>query len=165
MIKLIIKTLGSATFVVAAIYYGAIMIREERSKLTTSDAICEMIRYVRDNIEHFMKPLPDIFASYRNDTLERIGFLSDVRENGLRDAQLDRYFGKNYVDGEVFAVLADFCGKIGGGYRDDEIRLCDYAIARIEKRTAKMKDDFSSKTKIYRTLPPLFALSILLIIM
>lgn len=164
MTELIIKTAGSATLVFSTIYYGAVMIREERSKLTTADAICEMMRYVRDNIEHFMKPLPDIFASYRNDALERTGFLADVRENGLKYAQIDRHFGKNSVDTEVLAVLNDFCGKIGGGYRDDEIRLCDYSIAQIEKRTAKMKDDFSSKAKIYRTLPPLFALSVLLIL-
>lgn len=164
MTELIVKTAGSVTLVIAAIYYGTVMICEERSKLITADAICEMMQYVRDNIEHFMKPLPDILASYRNDTLEKIGFLGDVRENGMKYAQLDRYFGKNAVDGEVFAVLSDFCGKIGEGYRNDEIRRCDYAIAQIEKRTAKMKDDFSSKAKIYRTLPPLFALSILLIL-
>ncbi len=158
------KGIGACLLISSSIYYGASMIREESRKLTTADAVAELIRYIRDNIEHFMTPLPDILDSFENKTLENCGFLHEVRRLGLRETaeKLSSVIGS--ADREVTAAFRDFCVGIGGGYKDDEVRLCDYTLERIGRRIGQMKSEHAGKVKIYRTLPPLFALSAILIL-
>jgi len=160
---IILKFFGAAVLLAASFFLGASMIRDERGKIDEACSILDLIKYIKDNIEHFVKPLPDIFASYNNSVLEKNGFLTSVRENGihLTAEKIEDYF---HTDSELLSIFGDFCRSIGGGYKDDEVRLCSYTANQIEKRIEKMRDDYSSRSKLYRTIPPLFALSVVLIL-
>lgn len=164
MTEILIKSIGACLIIASSLFYGATMIREEHRRLIIADALAEMIRYVRDHIDHFRTPIPDILDSFENKTLEDCGFLTAARERGLRVIADDFPASVREADRDVSAALRDFCVGIGCGYKDEELRLCDYTLGRIMRRIEQLRADHDGKVKIYRTLPPLFALSVILII-
>lgn len=157
------KILGALLLLISSLCFGNSMIKGEAEKINESLAIAELIKYVRDNIEHFVKPLPDIFLSYKNELLEKNGFLTFVRKNGIQKSaeKIDDFF---HCDRDVISIFRKFCSDIGGGYRDEEIRLCSFSLSQLERKIEKIKNDHLSKVKMYRTIPPLFALSVVLIL-
>lgn len=159
-----IKIIGAVILLAAAFGYGYLKIREERRKIAETDALCDLVSFIRQNIAHYMKPLPDIFAAYsdRCGLLEENGFIEICRTNGIRAAWEETVF---HLPDNVREAMADFVRSIGGGYREDELHLCDYTLEQFEKAGLKMREEIKGKEKLYRTIPPLLALSVMLIFM
>ena len=162
---MIVKLLGAGIVILASVFYGNDRIREEGIKLRRIAAFTDMIEYVRDNIDHFAAPLNDIFARYTSDELESIGFLAAVRERGLAAASSEAEREGYMDDGEIKKVFSDFCRRVGGGYKEDELRLCEYTLSQMHKRMNEMRENYTARVKLYRAIPPLFALSLVLILM
>lgn len=155
------KWIGAGIVITAAWLFSIGLIRDHRKILRELEALCDMIQYIRDNIDHLMKPLPEIFGSYRNDYLETIGFLPQVRHAGLKQAWNEQSFA---FSGEPFLLLSNFIRTIGNGYRTEELRLCDYTITRLNETLEHLRRDSSNRLKLYKTVPTMFALSIILIL-
>ncbi len=156
-----IKWLGIGFILIAAWLFSIGLIREHRNVLRELEALSDMVQYIRDNIDHLMKPLPDIFVSYRNDYLESTGFLPQIRHIGLKRAWNEQDF---YLYGEPFLLLSDFIHTIGSGYRTEELRLCDYTLTRLHETLESRRRDSSNRLKLYKTVPTMLALSIILIL-
>lgn len=154
------KIMGAVMLLAAAVGYGFVKIREERRKIAELDALCELVRYIRENIAHYMKPLPQIFASYNGGILEESGFLGDCRRYGIRTAWENSDLA---LPEKCRRAMCDFANSIGGGYREDELNLCDYTLEQIDKARLTMREELAGKEKMYRTIPPLLALSVMLI--
>lgn len=158
------KIIGGILLLAASVGFGLIKIREERRRIRLARAFCELVKHIRENIAHYMKPLPEIFRTADCPILEEHGFLGDCRERGIRLAwEKFSDSAENILPERVKRVLAEFSESIGGGYREDELNLCDYTIAELERAVREMTEDSVGKEKIYRTIPPLVALSAMLI--
>ncbi len=156
-----IELTGAAIVIVAAILASFRLIYEYKTNLRELEALYDMISYIRDNIEHLMKPLPEIFASYSNEYLESCGFLSVVRESDLKQAWKGQVFR---VKGEAYTLTTDFVNSIGSGYRTEELRLCEYTLRRFYDIIEKTRAESKNKIKLYKTVPILLALSVILIL-
>jgi len=156
-----VKWLGAGILLIAAGLLSRGLTHEHRKVLRELEALCDMVQYIRDNIDHLMKPLPEIFASYQNDYLETIGFLQRIRHNGLKQAWDEQSFS---ISGEPHLLLTDFNRTIGSGYRTEELRLCDYTLSRLKEHLDRLHKDSSNLLKLYKTVPVMFALSIILIL-
>jgi len=158
---MIVKWIGAGVVLIAAWLFSIGLIREHREVLQELEALCNMVQFIRDNIDHLMKPLPEIFQSYNNDYLETIGFLPRIRCTGLIQAWEEHTFS---FSGEVFLLLSDFMQTIGCGYRTEELRLCDYTLTRLNENLELLRRDSSNRIKLYKTVPTMFALSVILIL-
>ena len=99
---MIVKWIGAGIVLIAAGMFSIGLTREHKNNLRELEALCDMVQYIRDNIDHLMKPLPDIFISYQNDYLETIGFLPRIRHIGCEGKV--RIVGKTALDrGDRFA--------------------------------------------------------------
>lgn len=156
------KILGAVLLIVTSVGYGFTKIREERRKIELNDAFCELVKHIRENIAHYMKPLGEIFSSYEGGILEDCGFLGDCRTVGIRLAWERSHF---HLSEKPRRLMEDFANSIGGGYREDELNLCDYTASEMEKISRAMREEAVGREKMYRTIPPLLALSVVLIFM
>lgn len=154
------KIAGAIILLCAAVGYGFVKIREERRRIAEAEALAELVKYIRDNILHYMKPLPEIFASYASPLLEENGFLPDCREKGIGAAWERAVF---HLPDKLNRTMTDFAYSVGGGYREDELSLCGYTLDVIGEAVKTMRNEQDGKEKLYRTIPPLLALSVMLI--
>ena len=158
---MIVKWIGAGIVLIAAGMLSIGLTREHKDILRELEALCDMVQYIRDNIDHLMKPLPDIFISYQNDYLETIGFLPQIRHIGLEEAWNEQSFS---LSEEVFFLLSDFIRSIGSGYRTEELRLCDSTLTRLKENLDRIHRDSANRLKLYKTVPVMFALSVILIL-
>ena len=158
---MLVKWIGSGTIIVAAWLFSISMIHSHKKILRELEALSNMVQYIRDNIDHLMKPLPDIFLSYQNDYLETIGFLPRIRHTSLKQAWEEQSFS---FSGESVLLLSEFVRTIGSSYRTEELRLCDYTLTRLNEMLEHLRRDSSNRLKLYKTVPTMFALSVILIL-
>ena len=156
-----LKCLGAASLIAAAWMVSSSLIRNYKTRLREMEVLYDMISYIRDNIEHLMKPLPEIFQSYSNTYLESCGFLPAVRLKGLQQAWEGQTFT---VSGETSRLINEFILNIGSGYRTEELRLCEYTLGRLRKLLDHTQADTTNQLKLYKTVPMMFALSMILIL-
>lgn len=156
-----IELIGGAILLLAAWLISSDLIGNYKIKLRELEALYDMITYIRDNIEYRMKPLPDIFNLYQNEYLEQCGFLPTVRKTDLSQAWTVQKFK---LKGEAYQLIQDFIKEIGCGYQSEELRLCEYTLERLHNILDKIHADSANQLKLYRTVPVMFALSIILIL-
>lgn len=158
---MILELTGAGIVILAALFLSTGLIRDYKANLRELEALYDMISYIRDNIEHLMKPLPDIFRTYTNDYLETCGFLPAVRKTDLRQAWANHRFS---VAGEAHTLIEDFIETVGSGYRTEELRLCEYTLTRLSGIIEKSRAESANKIRLYKTVPMMLALSVILIL-
>ena len=153
------KILGSLILIISAIAFGLKKIKSERAKLKEITAFADMIKFIQNNIEHYNKPLPDIFAEYHNDHLSEL--LDRIRTSGINKAVANYSFN---IAASISEKIICFANKIGSGYTDDELSLCQYTYKSLLESETKMRIEIRNTEKMYLTIPVLLALSVILIL-
>ena len=161
----LMKAAGTVVLLGASMAYGGCRISEERQKLREAEALMALVRYTAETIEHTMKPLPEIFVEYRNEVLHKNGFLEEVKRTGLREAWENKEGQLVLQDKDVKNGFAVFCREIGRGYRKEELELCSLTLKRMNEAVGKIRQELSNREKLYRTIPPLMVMSLVLILM
>lgn len=156
------KLIGAAMILLASVMFGRMKITEERRKNTLIVGMTEFVRGIRDNISHFRRPLGEIFESLSIPALETCGFIDLCRKNGIHTAweSISPLLPK-----DTAAVLEEFVRRIGSGYREDELELCAYTLQRLESIGEAESAELEKREKLYRNLPPLAALSAVLLVL
>ena len=135
------------------------LVSEKRKRIIHTEAILGLILHVRSNIDHFLTPIDGIFAEYRNETLESCGFSAVLRNSGI-DGAVSSHTAS--LSDETEAVLAYFSRNLGGGYKDDQLNLCDYCCEKLEAELEREREELKRNISVYRFAPPIFALFIIL---
>ena len=161
MTQIIVKLIGAATLLVTSVYYGQVKITAERVRITKLSALADMVKFIGEKIEHFSTPLPEILSEYSNSYLDRIGYLESVRSHGLNKTVSDLELSE--ADTEYILVM-QFADSIGKGYKDEEVSLCKYTHMKLAECEVKLSSALKDKEKLYRTIPPMLALSVILIL-
>ncbi len=161
MLEAAVKLAGGGALLLAAVIYGRGKIAGLRRSCTELSAFTDLVRYIGDNIEHFMKPIPDIVASFRGEYLRSSGFMASAEEIGLRAAWEGSDFG---FPSEAKDILSDFFASIGTGYASDELKLCAYTEKRLSAILEASEAESKNKERIYKTIPPMLAGSVVLIL-
>ena len=85
-----------------------------------------------------------------------------MRRTDLRHAWDGQTFA---VSGEARELVQEFVRTIGNGYRAEELRLCEYTIGRLRGILDRARTDAAGQLRLYRTVPMLLALSVILILL
>ena len=165
MYMMLYKLIGAVILMAASLIYGRQKVSEERRRLRLTEALCDLVKQVLDHIEHRLKPLPEIFRDYRNSELEACGFLEAVRGRGLREAWEKHGGCFRGLDGRMMTQISAFCLEIGRGYREDEVELCTFTLKQLQEECTRLKNDAKNREKLYRTIPPLMAMSAVLVLL
>ena len=153
-----IRAAGALLLLAASIGFGAANIRAEKNRRRELDAILRLVRHIRENIEHFSRPLGEIWARFDDPVLDASGFLAVLRREGMEAA-----VRKSTLTADVRAVLSSFASSLGRGYREEQIALCRYTEEKLSGIAETLAKSAPDRERLWRTLPVLAALSLILV--
>lgn len=106
------------------------------------------LRYVNGQVACFSLPASAILARC-DPTL--------LRDCGYTGEKVPRNFGEFFRgcrlrDEDVREILSDFCEEFGKHYREEQLRRCEYVMARLEERRAALASRLPTRKKLNNTL-------------
>ena len=116
--------------------------RYERARLRVHDALISMIFYIKGRIDCYAMPVEQIML-----TMDK-SILADCRCPGQVDsieALLPHV--KSYLDPETYRVLQSFGAGLGSGFRDEQIKRCDYYIELLREKRAQLESELPARVK------------------
>lgn len=128
------KLLGSLLILAAGGGAAFLSARTERRQLTVLDGWIDLIALVRARIDCYLTPLDEIFSALDPDLVRRCGGTLPCRSCAvlLRSASPE-------LSSEGRRLIGAFVTGIGDGYREEQVRACDYyldALRELRKKTA-----------------------------
>lgn len=134
-----LKILG----ILAVLFAGGIgafsTVRYERRRLRVLDRWIDMIRYIRVQIDCYLTPLHEILAKFSPGT-------SDIDLSSLLDSS------RIYLDTDSIRLLESFIREIGGSYREEQLRNCDYCLGELRHKREKVSAELPMRQRLTVTL-------------
>ena len=131
-----LKLFGGVLILTAGVFTAVGSVRRERSKLTALEGWIALIRYIRGQIDCFLTPLDEILLADRSLLRACMGHGNEGSLSELLAASAP------LLDEEVNMQLRAFVREMGGSYREEQVKRCDYYLSVLlalrEKRTAEL---------------------------
>ena len=157
-----LKIAGCAVAVFCSAVWGYEKSKTVRFSVRMSESLRDLVKRIGDDIDVLCRPLDEIYSTYSDEILEGTGFLDDLRENGFLRA-LDTV--SDTLPAEAMQILIPFAMRLGGGDRESETALCKRTVMLLTDLIDDKKEKLPEKMKMYRVLPLLCALSVVILIM
>lgn len=157
----ICKLFGAATLACS----GMLIARELNGRATAArdqnEGWMALIRTVRGQIECFAKPIGEILAGCEAEALAACGYFGADTPSDL----LTLLSHSTVHDPPTLAIVTRFAEEFGRGYREDEVRSCDYALSLLEARRATLAGELPLKKKRNAVLCVCAALALALLLL
>lgn len=157
-----LKYIGCAVTVVSAWLWGLEKSTALKKSARLTVALCDLVKRTGEDIAVLCRPLDEIFGTYKSDALEEAGFLCVLREKGFYNAVLTV---EPLISDDAAEILKPFAERLGGGDREAQTALCKRTAQRLFDLSEKEREKLTEKTKMYRALPLLCALSAVILIL
>ena len=117
------KLLGGGMILGVGVTAAILGIRRERRTLSVLDGWIDLVSLIRNQIECYMTPLDEILRQASANGI-------DLPAPKNEDASLSSLFHatKGGLNEEERRLVERFVYEIGNGYREDQIRMCDYYL-------------------------------------
>ena len=124
---LVFKIVGSLFLIASGIGVAIGAARYERCRLQVYDGLISLIFHIKGRIDCYAMPVEEILR-----TMDK-GILADCRCPGeITSIEQLLPHVRPYVTPETLRVLQAFGQGLGGGFRDEQIKRCDYYLAALE---------------------------------
>ncbi len=157
----VVKSIGSVILFVTAFYYSWARQKQEIRKERIMSELCTMFSYIQKNIECYTMPLGEIYRGYTGPELEHYGFYNNWHKGELMAAVNTL----ELLPESAKKALYKYALHAGKGYKDSELELCRDVKNRLEEVLLQQQKEIKEKNKLYRTLPFLLVLSVVLLFM
>ncbi len=156
-----LRLTGAAIILITCFLYGNMLTRKAEAKVHLTEALCSFVMYINTSIKTARVPLNSIFYSFKNDALEDAGFSERLCCEGLLSAI-------NHIESaiprEVFDAMIYLEKNIGGIDIESQTGICAYVEESLKEELKKAKNNFNNKKRMYRMLPVLAGLSVIILI-
>ena len=117
-----LKLMGGGMIIVVGIAAAILGVRREKRRLTILDGWIDLISYIRNQIDLYLTPLDEILQ--KADPTEHFSIKRDqaVTLQSLYNATAW------WLGAEEKRLIGEFVREIGDGYREDQIRKCNYFL-------------------------------------
>ncbi len=161
------KLIGGLAVILSSAIWGNLRGADERKKLSSLEEFISLVNFVNGNIEHFKTPLCEIYRQFAESSSDKRR-LSPEMSRFIRIAEKDGIsaaWNQNILNlpDEAEPTAMKFVTEVGRGYADEEAELCRYTVESLTTTLEKLKEEVAGRVKMWRTLPPLFASSVVLI--
>lgn len=159
---MMIKALGCITILSASALLSMMLGRIGKNRLCAIDETKKLLQHICRNIESFLTPVGMMLTSYRSQYLEETGFADAMRKDGLCAA-----FLRGYLDlpEDAEEMMIEFSSELGDSYADDEVKRCRHYLTLLEQIEVSERERVEKNRDLYRFLPPLGALSLIIILL
>lgn len=127
---------------------GVTGLRYERRRYLQAEGFLTLLRTVRLDIDCFSMPVDRILRQCEPKLLSDCGAPGPApdMETLLRGARL-------CLPAEFCRLLWDFAARLGGSYREEQLRCCDYYLARLTPLCDRMRAELPKREKTALLLP------------
>lgn len=139
----LIKLLGAVLILSVGGFAAYSTARYEKKRLTVIDGWIDLIFYIRAQIDCYLKPLDKILVEGDRTILDAC-----MSPRGARDPQTVLTASSLYLDGEVKRLLESFVREIGAGYREEQLRRCDYYTEALRKQRDKIAAELPARRRL-----------------
>ena len=99
----------------------------EKKRIEVLNKWLDLIYHIRTQIDCYLTPIEQIFSELSPSLLKGLAENKRIKN----PAELFKHT-RIYLDGETARLLDGFAREIGSGYREEQIKRCDYYLAALE---------------------------------
>ncbi|MBE6599640.1 MAG: hypothetical protein E7640_00315 [Ruminococcaceae bacterium] len=135
------KLFGAALILAGGAFASVILNSRETQKDTQLSALISLLRFIRTQIDCYCVPVGEIFRRCDKKTLSECGCEITPEDFSAFLSSLSPP-----IDGETRDLLLSFSSRLGAGYKEDEVKNCDYHIDRL----SDAYEEFKKRSKAQR---------------
>ncbi|MBQ3063531.1 MAG: hypothetical protein IJC99_01845 [Clostridia bacterium] len=156
------KWLGVFLLFLTGALTGISLLTFERRRVTQAEGFLSLLRFFRWQIDALAEPIPQILADCDATVLSACGW-----QESARPATLDALLGgvTLYLSEDICRLLYDFAGSLGTVYREEQLRGCDYHLARLSPYCEKLRQELPKRERMALFLPIAAALCLILLLL
>ena len=142
-----LKLLGVLLLTGSGIGGAALLCGRASVALSQVEGLLGLIRLIRLQVECFAMPISDILSRCDRELLGQCGY----RGTG-NPSDFPRLLGGcQIVDGTSAELFRAFGEEFGRGYREEQVKACEYTIGLLEERRASLSEKLPVQKKLYST--------------
>ncbi len=145
------KLVGICILLFTSMLISRELVSRRRHRLALCEELLRFVSFLRLQIGCFLRPIPEVVASFRSDELSKCGFLSPGG-----DADLAARFSSSglpeIVGAECSQIMASLFSSLGSGYLEDEIKLIDVHRAQLSELVDRERAETERQVRLIRTL-------------
>ena len=143
-----LKWMGLILLLLCGAGLGATLLRYERRRYLQAEGYLTLLRTVRLDIDCFSMPVDRILRQCEPRLLADCGVTRPASDMAalLGEARL-------CLPAEFCRLLRDFAARLGDSYREEQLRCCDYYLARLTPLCDKMRAELPKREKMALLLP------------
>ena len=143
-----VKGVGVLLITSCCLLLGVWLCAYERARYRQAEGFLSLLQYIRLQIDCFSLPLPQILRSADSKLLGdcRLPHGGDDLTVLLQECNL-------LLPADFCRTLYDFAAALGGAYREEQLRSCEYYIARITPLCKEMRRELPRRLGLWRLLP------------
>lgn len=141
----------------------AIVIRlrsDESACLKALRCALSIVYHAERKIMLYDSPIEEILIDFDNRSVPKP--LSVNRNEGFTEAVQPVL---KALRGHEQTVFGQFVEKLGQGYKEDALKLCEFTRKSLEEISLRAEAEYPSRVKLYTALPILCAVSLLVLIL
>ncbi len=155
------RIIGAVMLVLSGVAGAYYMNRAASAALAQVEAHVSFLRYVRLQVECFALPISEILRKCDRELLLGCGYRRDLVPKNLADFLA----GIEHWDPECEGIMRSFSVEFGKGYRDEQVRSCEYHAELLEARREALSARLPERKKLYSTLCVTGALAVVIILL
>ncbi len=141
---MLLKWMGCILLLSAGGSFALCSVRREKKKLTVLDGWIDLIFYIRTQIDCYLTPLGELLAAASP------AMLTACTAEGEAVPELEGLLEKArcHLGGESERLLSGFVREIGTGYREEQVKRCDYYLALLREEREKLQTELPQKNRV-----------------
>lgn len=142
-----LKFLGALLIFAVGVFAAFVSVQYEKKRLSVVDGWIDLILYIRSQIDCYLMPLDDILSGG-----DRALFEACMSPSNAADLPAILEASGIYLDGNGKRLIEGFVREIGAGYREEQIKRCDFFISSLRTQRERIAAQLPLRTRLCATL-------------
>lgn len=142
-----LKFLGALLILAVGFFAAFVSVQYEKKRLSVVDGWIDLILYIRSQIDCYLMPLDDILSGG-----DRALFEACMSPSNAADLPAILEASGIYLDGDGKRLIESFVREIGAGYREEQIKRCDFFISSLRTQRERIAAQLPLRTRLCATL-------------
>ena len=140
---ILLRISGAVLLTLSGMVAAYVVNSAESASLSQTEGIIAFIRLCRVRIDCFSLPIGEILRGCGKKELSVCGYTGSIPPRDLSAL----VFGCRISDAAAHKLFSDFASEFGRGYRDEQLKACDYYLSMLEDHRQKLADSLPAKRK------------------
>ena len=142
-----LKFLGALLIFSVGMFAAFVSVQYEKKRLSVVDGWIDLILYIRGQIDCYLMPLNDILSGG-----DRALFEACMSPSNAADLPAILSASQIYLDGDSKRTLEGFVREIGTGYREEQLKRCDFFISSLRSQRERIAAALPLRVRLCSTL-------------